>query len=324
MRACLAVALTLVPFTTALGQHTLAEARWLEGCWERAMRNGRMVERWLPAANGVMLGTSQIVTDSSLRESEQLRLVQAEGGIAYDAHPATQSRTLFPASLVSAGALVFENPAHDYPQRITYARRGADSVIVTIEGDRAGRRGPVTFAFRKAECGRVTLSPGALAREELAAHYRDLADGERAAFAARYAWFADRAAPGYVRVTWSAPGSVVNAQDAAAMRQLGTALQASVAPLAPRDLRFDLTLERVLARGDTAEALVTASHRYSFADAQGRFGAAGATHERGGTQRWIDRWVKQEGAWRLHRTDLISDVGTLDGTVTVRDGRPIR
>ena len=51
------------------------------------------------------------------------------------------------------------------PQRIVYRRVGADSLIARIEGDRAGRRQPVTFPYRKVSCAAVTEAPTAVAPE---------------------------------------------------------------------------------------------------------------------------------------------------------------
>lgn len=133
---------------------------FLVGCWERSTATRRAVEKWFPARDGVMLGTSQLVTDSGTRELERLRLYQFGDTLVYEADPVGQALTLFRASEVSATRLVFENPAHDFPQRITYSLAG-DSLHVRIEGDRAGRRGPVTFRFRRSECPGVQLSPPA-------------------------------------------------------------------------------------------------------------------------------------------------------------------
>jgi hypothetical protein len=39
----------------------------------------------------------------------------------------------FPLVSVTDDTVVFENPDHDFPQRITYQRNGDDSVTATVE-----------------------------------------------------------------------------------------------------------------------------------------------------------------------------------------------
>jgi len=148
------------PLMLTAQERPIDRAAFLVGCWERSTATRRSVEKWFPARDGVMHGTSQVVTDSGTRELERLRLYQIGDTLVYEADPVGQALTLFRASEVSATRLVFENPDHDFPQRITYSLAG-DSLHARIEGDRAGRRGPVTFRFRRSECPGVQLSPSA-------------------------------------------------------------------------------------------------------------------------------------------------------------------
>jgi hypothetical protein len=53
------------------------------------------------------------------------------------------------AGMVAAGPTeaVFENPGHDFPQRIIYRREG-DSLIARIEGEVDGRRRSAQWEWR--------------------------------------------------------------------------------------------------------------------------------------------------------------------------------
>ena len=53
---------------------------------------------------------------------------------------------------VSDSAVIFENPAHDFPQRIIYRRRGADSLLARVEGMRGGRLRGLDFPYRRVPC----------------------------------------------------------------------------------------------------------------------------------------------------------------------------
>ena len=313
----------LAPSGAAAQSHPLARVSWLVGCWERTVQNRRAVERWFAPRRSMMLGTSQSIRDGVARETEQLRLVTYGDTLVYDAHPASQARTQFRAREVGATRLVFANPDHDFPQQISYTLVAPDSLVAVVEGDRAGRRPPQTFQFRRAECGDVDMSPSLRARAELEALYGDLDRADEQAFTARYDWFGAYAAPGYAYVRWALPGSEVTVTDPAALRDIGQRIGTSLAQLRPRAPRYAALMERVRAAGDTAEVLVSGRLSYRFTDDAGRFGTAGREHERGTVERWIDSWVRHNGAWRLVRTWVFSDEVFMDGRVIVRDGRPL-
>ena len=104
------------------------------------------------------MGVSFTVQKSAAGEvaasHEFLRIHIRGGKTVYSALPSGQALTDFELKSQAAGTVTFENLQHDFPQRITYMRRGADSLLVRIEGDREGRRRARLFAFRRATCPR--------------------------------------------------------------------------------------------------------------------------------------------------------------------------
>jgi uncharacterized protein DUF6265 len=53
---------------------------------------------------------------------------------------------------VSDSAVTFENPSHDFPQRIIYRRRGADSLLARVEGMRGGQLRGSDYPYRRVAC----------------------------------------------------------------------------------------------------------------------------------------------------------------------------
>jgi len=49
--------------------------------------------------------------------------------------------------------VVFENPGHDFPQRISYSLRGAEQLEAAIEGEMGGEKKTIRFPFRRFACG---------------------------------------------------------------------------------------------------------------------------------------------------------------------------
>lgn len=131
----------------------IQRAAWLSGCWELRARDRVTVEMWMPPAGGTMLGASRTTIAGNVREFEFLRLRTDGTTLVYVALPSGQKETEFRGAHASDTLLVFENPAHDFPQRVMYRRRGADSVVARIEGSgRDGGSRGIDFPMRRVNC----------------------------------------------------------------------------------------------------------------------------------------------------------------------------
>lgn len=158
-RAGLIVALGLIAGSAA-AQGTPASpterVRWLAGCWEQRAGTRVTLEMWMPPDGGLMLGGSRTVIGGRVREYEHIRLADVDGQLVYTALPSGQREASFTSVQVSDSGFVVENRQHDFPQRIDYRRRGADSLVARVEGP--GREPGSTRAFEVA-MRRVTCDP---------------------------------------------------------------------------------------------------------------------------------------------------------------------
>ena len=99
-----------------------------------------------------MLGMSHTVVNRKTREFEFMRIVQEENGdIFFVAMPSGQKEARFKLLTVSEREVRFENPEHDFPQRIIYQRDG-DSLIGRIEGVSGGKERAVDFPLKRGSC----------------------------------------------------------------------------------------------------------------------------------------------------------------------------
>ena len=126
---------------------------WLTGCWIHVKPNGVVEELWTGPGGGVMLGLGRTVRDGQLREYEFVRIVEADGSLAYVAEPSGQARATFPLKSLTADEAVFEDPAHDFPQRVIYRRLGPDAVTGRIEGQIGGQAKAVDFPYKRCATG---------------------------------------------------------------------------------------------------------------------------------------------------------------------------
>jgi hypothetical protein len=156
MKGLLIGALTLAP-ASAPGAPDLG---WLAGYW-LACDSGREVsETWSDPRGGVMLGTSLTLGRSGRLSWEQARIGPSSsgGGISFFASPSGQPPAEFALSRSAPDEAVFENPGHDFPQRLIY-RRAGDRLTARIEGEADARALAVEWTYRaaplNARCGPV-------------------------------------------------------------------------------------------------------------------------------------------------------------------------
>ena len=152
-RLVLSLCLVVLPQAAPAQTQGVAAVRWLEACWEMNAGSRRVVERWRPLERGEMQGSSRTVVGTREVESERLRIYAVGDTLIYDAQPSGQPRAEFRGRATEPDAVAFENPAHDFPQRISYRKVGTDSLVARIEGERNGVVRAVTYAYRRVPCG---------------------------------------------------------------------------------------------------------------------------------------------------------------------------
>ena len=146
---------SLLGTVPAISQQSSADPRlgWMAGCWELRAGSRVIHEHWIAPLGGMMLGMSRTVVRDTTREFEQIRIEAQGDKISYIAHPSGQEETAFLAVTLTDTLVVFSNPAHDFPQRVIYRARGADSLIARIEGDQNGQVRGMNFPMGRISCG---------------------------------------------------------------------------------------------------------------------------------------------------------------------------
>lgn len=122
---------------------------WLAGYWLACDERMEVAELWTTRRGGVMLGGS-ITYGIQAFGWEQVRIETTIDGatMQYVARPrGAAADTVFRLARGGPNEAVFENPAHDYPQRIIYRREG--EVLAARTEDMAGGSGQ-DFRYRAA------------------------------------------------------------------------------------------------------------------------------------------------------------------------------
>ena len=151
VRILLAAVVSLAA-SPATGEDDAGKLRWMAGCWESKSGSRLIEERWTQPRGGLMLGVSRTSRNDSIVEFEQVRVETRSNGVYYVASPSRQATAEFRATSILDSSAVFENPAHDFPRKITYRRAGPDSLVASIEGPRGGTTRRIAYPFRRVSC----------------------------------------------------------------------------------------------------------------------------------------------------------------------------
>ena len=112
---------------------------------------GSVEEQWMAPRAHTMLSAGRTIRGDKLVEFESVLIREQGGVLAYESHPSGQASAVFLSTAVEENSVVFENPRHDFPQRIGYRREG-DSLLAWIEGPRNGQTRRVEFPYRRVAC----------------------------------------------------------------------------------------------------------------------------------------------------------------------------
>lgn len=109
---------------------------------------GFIEEHWLPTRGDLMLGVGRTVKDGKTVNFEFMRIESGVGGANYIALPQGGAPTTFRMTASGEAFARFENPAHDFPQRVQY-RRTPDGLHAEIAGPGKDRKDVVvSFGYR--------------------------------------------------------------------------------------------------------------------------------------------------------------------------------
>ena len=131
---------------------SIKDVAWLQGCWELREGDRLVEERWMPPRAGSMLGVGRTTRGSKLVEHEYIVLTERDGRLAYEAHPSGQATTTFISHPIAGREVVFEDPTHDFPQRVGYRSTGPGQMLAWVEGTAGGKARRIEFPYRLVNC----------------------------------------------------------------------------------------------------------------------------------------------------------------------------
>ena len=131
---------------------SIEDVAWLQGCWEQRDGDRVVEERWMLPRAGSMLGVGRTTRGEKLIEHEFVVLTERDGRLAYEAHPSGQATATFMSKPITGREVVFEDPAHDFPQRVGYKSTGPGQLLAWVEGTSGGKTRRIEFPYRAVNC----------------------------------------------------------------------------------------------------------------------------------------------------------------------------
>jgi hypothetical protein len=105
---------------------------WMAGSWESNENGAWTEEVWSPPRAGALIGDSHTSLGGQAGEFEYMRIEAGADGVpVYLAQPGGAPAVPFRLTAGDAASATFDNPGHDFPQRIVY-RRSGDVMVATI------------------------------------------------------------------------------------------------------------------------------------------------------------------------------------------------
>lgn len=148
LRAALAPFL-ICPIAWAAGPASSLD--WISGHWCTEVGAETVDELWLPPRGDIVVGMSQTSTKNHTMAFEYLRIAEVGGVLTYLAQPGGRPPTAFGRTAGGDRWIRFENPDHDFPQRIEY-RRQDDMLHAEIAGPgEDGEEIVIAFDYRRCD-----------------------------------------------------------------------------------------------------------------------------------------------------------------------------
>jgi hypothetical protein len=131
----------------------IAHLGFMAGCWRGLTRSGTTIEEFYttPSSN-LIVGMTRYVRDGRTVDFEFTRIDQTDSGAVITPHPKGVRSVGFAPKTIERNRAVWENPTHDFPQRILYTRVGDDTLVARIEGRTSSGERALEWRMARATC----------------------------------------------------------------------------------------------------------------------------------------------------------------------------
>jgi hypothetical protein len=122
---------------------------FMAGCWA----GPGTFEMWMKPEAGAVMGMGRTVRNGKVVATEYFFVAEQPDGIVLNVQQRLAAKTTpFRVKEITATSVMFENPEHDFPQRIIYRTTGAGAFLGRIEGVEKGKARAIDYPMQRARC----------------------------------------------------------------------------------------------------------------------------------------------------------------------------
>jgi hypothetical protein len=134
-------------------KNSLSDLRWLTGAWHTSSATSQSEEHWTAPLGGTFLGVNRTIKSGKTVFYEYLRIEdRGDAGVFYVALPkGAAEETEFKLTEMKPNFVMFENPKHDFPKRISYALttvKDQQILTATVDDGHEGSK-KIVFQFKR-------------------------------------------------------------------------------------------------------------------------------------------------------------------------------
>jgi hypothetical protein len=133
-------------------KNKIKTAHWLLGSWEFKTTDAILSENWTKINDSTYYGQSFFVKGNDTLHFETITLQQNREELTYLTTILGENNDK-PISFVltetTENQLIFENPTHDYPQKISYNHVSKDSLVTETSGVQSGKPSSEKYLMKK-------------------------------------------------------------------------------------------------------------------------------------------------------------------------------
>jgi len=138
MSSLLLICLVALPIEVAESSE-IQKLAWMAGSWAGEKDGVRIEEHWAAPRGATMIGMHRDLRGDRTVGFEFFRVVEDSLGLVYLSQPGGQPPTPFRMKSLEDRKVVFENPVHDFPQRILYWLGKDGALHARIDGTIGGK-----------------------------------------------------------------------------------------------------------------------------------------------------------------------------------------
>lgn len=131
----------------AASAQEIEKLAWMNGIWTQTKEGEVVQESWLGPRGKTMVGGNLTTSARRGTSFEFLRIVEGTDGLVYYGSPEGKTPTPFKLKQMGDKRVVFENPTHDFPQRIIYWLEPDGAMKARIEGQVKGKDRGIEWRF---------------------------------------------------------------------------------------------------------------------------------------------------------------------------------